>query len=301
MTSDRVPPIRYANDLTVLLDTVLGEDRFPVDVPAIAMEISRQKFPDDPIAVVKGDRLPGFDGALYRAPLGKKGWGIFYNSAITSKGRINFTLGHEFGHYLLHRMDFPKGQRGIECGDRDILHWNSEFGKIEAEANIFAAYLLMPLHDFRRQISADDRPNLEVLSNCAERYSVSLVAAILRWLEYTTKRAILVVSRDGFIWWSRSSAAAMKSGAFFRTSGSPITVPAASLVGRQDKLIDGRVGIDLPAGVWLNEEVREMPIFADQYDFAVSVLLLPDYHGPVWQKDDADVLLDTHQRFQTRR
>ncbi len=29
---------------------------------------------------------------------GSKGWGIFYNNAIASEGRINFTLGHEFGH-----------------------------------------------------------------------------------------------------------------------------------------------------------------------------------------------------------
>jgi hypothetical protein len=296
----RVPPIRYANELTLILDTVLGVDRFPVDVPSIALEISKQKFPDDPISVVKGDRLSNFDGALYRAPPGKKGWGIFYNSSITSKGRINFTLGHEFGHYLLHRLDFPKGQRGIECGDRDVLHWSSEFGVIEAEANIFAAYLLMPLHDYRRQIGADERPDLDLLSNCAERYSVSLVAAILRWLEFTTKRAVLVVSRDGFIWWARSSQSALRSGVFFRTSGPPIPVPAASLVGRQDKLFDGRKGLDLGAGVWLSEEVREMTIFADQYDFAVSLLLLSDKYEPIWHNDEPE-LQDPYQRFQARR
>jgi hypothetical protein len=298
--SARVPPIRYANELTVLLDTVLGVDRFPVDVPTVALEVSRQRFPDDPIAVVRGERLSNFDGALYRAPAGKSGWGIFYNSAISSKGRINFTLGHEFGHYLLHRLDFPKGQQGIECGDRDVIHWDSEFGQIEAEANIFSAYLLMPLNDFRRQIGNDDAPDLGLLSACAERYRVSLVAAILRWLEYTTRRAVLVVSRDSFIWWARSSRPALRSGAFFRTSGAPIAIPRASIVGRQDKLIDGRKGVDLGPGVWLREPVREMTIFADQYDFAVTLLLLPSDCEPVWHDDEPE-LQNTYERFQADR
>ena len=38
--------------------------------------------------------------------------------------------------------------------------------------------------------------------------------------------------------------------------------------------VDGRIGIDLSAGVWFNEELREMTVFADQYDFAISLLLL---------------------------
>jgi hypothetical protein len=38
--------------------------------------------------------------------------------------------------------------------------------------------------------------------------------------------------------------------------------------------MDGRAGVNLPAGVWFPEEVREMTIFAEQYDFVVSLLLL---------------------------
>src|SRR4051794_34695953 len=93
-------PIRWAIDLSLLLNAVLGSNRFPVDIPAVAKEYSLKRYPDDPISLVKGAELPGFDGALHRAPTGKKGWGIVYNNAIASKGRINFTLAHEFGHYL---------------------------------------------------------------------------------------------------------------------------------------------------------------------------------------------------------
>jgi len=95
----------------------------------------------------------------------------------------------------------------------------------------------MPLDDFRRQNTRTE-VDLNLLSHAAARYDVSLIAAILRWLQYTSRRAVLVISRDGFILWSRASDAALKSGAFFRTSRGPIEVPATSLVARRDMLID---------------------------------------------------------------
>ena len=285
-------PVRWAIDLSLLLNTVLGKDRFPVDVPELAREYSAKRYPDDPISLVRGEVLPGFDGALYRAPAGKKGWGIFFNHGIASKGRINYTLAHEFGHYLMHRAAYPNG---FWCGDQDVVRWDSEYGQIEHQANVFAANLLMPLDDYRRQIDARAKIDLDMISHCADRYRVSLIAALLRWLEYTARRAVLVVSRDGFILWARSSERALKTGAFFRTSGSPVAIPPASLAGRQDRLVDGRTGIDVPAGVWLREDVREMTIFADQYDFAVSLLMLADDAPPIWHDEESEQ--DMYDRF----
>ncbi|SRR6266540_3284510 len=281
-------PERWAIDLSLLLNAVLGADRFPVNVPLLAKEYTAQKYPDDPVSLVIGRALPGFDGALYRAPNGKKGWGIFYNSAISSAGRVNFTLAHEFGHYLMHRLAYPDG---IRCGEQDVVRWDSEYGHIEHQANVFSSNLLMPLDDFRRQIAAGDKVDLDMISHCAERYRVSLIAAVLRWLQYTKRRAVLVVSRDGFILWSRASDRALKSGAFFRTSGPPVTVPVASLAARQDTLVDGRAGVNLPAGVWFPEDVREMTIFAEQYDFVVTLLMLEDrYHFvPIASEAEEDV------------
>ncbi len=285
-------PKRWANELTLLLNAVLGADRFPVDVAEVAREYSRQRYPDEPIAVVRGDTLPGFDGALFRAPAGKKGWGIFFNNGIASKGRINYTLAHEFGHYLMHRMSHPNG---IRCGDQDVVRWDSEYGQIEHQANVFAAWLLMPLDDYRRQIGAQSKVDLEMISHCADRYRVSLIAAVLRWLEYTEKRAVLVVSRDGFILWARSSLAALRTGAFFRTSVGPIALPPLSLAARQDRIIDGRAGVEIPAGVWLREPLREMTVFADQYEFAISLLLLDDDAWPAWQEEEVET--DVVDRF----
>ena len=224
-------PVRWAIDISLILNAVLGPDHFPVRIPALARDYSAQRYPDDPVSLVVGDNLPGFDGALIRAPRGKSGWGIFYNSAIGSEGRINFTLAHEFGHYLIHRIAYPNGFR---CGEQDVVRWDSEYGQIEHQANVFAANILMPLDDYRRQIASDARVDLDMISHCADRYRVSLIAAVLRWLSYTTRRAVLVVSREGFILWSRASDNALKTGAFFRTSRGPIEIPPNSLAARQD-------------------------------------------------------------------
>jgi hypothetical protein len=42
-----------------------------------------------------------------------------------------------------------------------------------------------------------DKVDLDMISHCADRYRVSLIAAVLRWLQYTARRAVLVISRDG--------------------------------------------------------------------------------------------------------
>ncbi|WP_247345625.1 ImmA/IrrE family metallo-endopeptidase [Bradyrhizobium sp. 61] len=288
-------PERWAIDLSVMMNKVLGPEHFPISVPVLAREYSSQRYPDDPISVVVGDTLPGFDGALIKAPKGKKGWGIFYNDAIKSEGRINFTLAHEFGHYLVHRTLYPNGFR---CGEQDVVRWDSEYGQIEHQANVFAANILMPLDDYRRQIKADARVDLDTIAQCADRYRVSLIAAVLRWLSYTTRRAVLVVSRDGYILWARSSSEALKTGAFFRTSRGPIEIPALSLAARQDGLVDGRTGVLLPPGVWFPEEVREMTIFSEQYDFAVSLLMLENREGYVWHQEEEP---DTYDRFSAGR
>jgi hypothetical protein len=270
----KVTPQRWANDLTLLLNSVHGAaaERFPVQVPDLAKEISRHRFPDDPVSLVAGNTLPGFDGALWKAPPGKKGWGIIYNSAIASPGRINFTIAHEFGHYLLHRLDFPEG---IQCAPQDMMRWDSEYRQMEAQANDFAATLLMPLDDFRRQIDGRAKPTLDDIGGCAERYGVSLVAATLRWLQYTERRAVLVVSRDGYILWARSSPAALRTGAYFKTAGRPpIAVPSDSLAAHPDLLEKSRGQMTHDKDVWFAEPCEEIALASDQYDFTISLLHL---------------------------
>lgn len=290
-------PHRWANDISVIIRTALGAERFPVDVKEVAREISKHKFPDDPITMIRGAALPGFEGALVPAPPGKKGWGIVYNTAISSAGRINFTLGHEFGHYLLHRLAYPKG---FQCSSEDMANWQSEYGQLEQQANVFAASLLMPLDDFRAQIEAKNRPSLNDLGGCADRYGVSLIAATLRWLQYTERRSLLVVSKDGFILWARSSEPALKSGFYYKTRNRPpVEIPASSLAA-QRSLIWGPAGeAEHDRGVWLNQPCKELVLFSDQYDFTISLLHFGD--APTWRDLDEEPEEDTYDRMISRK
>ncbi len=273
MTTDNMTPQKWAYQLTHILNAYSSDqERFPVDVKSIAKDFSHHKYPDDPITMIKGDSLPKFDGGLYKAPVGKKGWGIIFNNSMRSEGRINYTLAHEFGHYLLHRLDYPDG---IECGEQDLVRWDSAYGQIEHEANVFAANLLMPLDDYRLQIDVKTKIDLDMIGHCADRYGVSLIAATLRWIAYTGRRAVIVISRDGFILWARSSEPAFRSGIYFKTSNRPpIPVPENSLAAGLITNENQRQGIELPTGVWFEENCEEMVIFSELYNFTISVLQL---------------------------
>lgn len=266
-------PQRVANEITSVLRAA-GVSEYPLDVRAVATEISKAKYPDAPITIIKGANLPGFEGALSPAPVGKHGWGIFYNSSIESRGRINFTLGHEFGHYMLHREVYPDG---FQCSTEDLANWESDYAQRENEANVFAATLLMPLDDFRGQIDDRKRPDFDDLGSCADRYDVSLIASTLRWLQYTSRRAVLVVSRDGFVLWARSSQRALQSGLYFKTRDRPpIEIPGQALAANTSSLAGSTGTCEFEARVWFREPCLEHVLLSEQYDFTLSLLHFPD-------------------------
>jgi hypothetical protein len=251
----------------------MGVDRFPVNVIELALEFSKHRFREDPILTILGGNLPGFDGALFAEPSGRNGWGILYNESVSSKGRINFTLAHEFGHYLLHRSKYPSG---LQCSSNDIARWDSAYRAAEVEANTFAANLLMPLDDFRERINSRFEVTIDQLSHCAERYQVSLLAATLRWIGFTERRAILVVSRDGYVLWAKPSARALRTGIYIRTSNATVAVPSESVAALFPKNATTRTPILHPPGVWFKEECTEVAVFSEQYDFAISLIQFTD-------------------------
>ena len=294
-------PQQWAIHLTKLLNVFTaahGLPRFPIKIAEIACDFSKNVFPDAPLTAFEGIRTSKkFEGALFKRPTTKNEWGIFYNDTIESSGRKNFTLAHEFGHYLLHLAIRPEG---LECSSRSMLDWDSEHGQIEAEANTFASFFLMPLDDFRAQIKGE-KPSMDLMCHLADRYEVSLSAAILKWLDICEKRAMIVFGRDGYIDWAWSSKELLSSGIFYRSrSGPPIELPKLSLAARQDPMIDNRSGILHPKGIWQGqEEVREMTILGKKGDMTVSLLLYPDDPPNRFaQADDDDGgLMDTYEKF----
>lgn len=280
---------RWANHFNQMLNLANPPDRYRFDVGKLAVETSRSLFPADPVTKVAEEELDGFAGALVPSE-SRTRWGIVYGTG-QSPGRRRFTVAHEFGHYLLHRRKYPNG---IHSSEADVDGRTKL--EVEREANEFASWLLMPLDDYRKQVSPKDKPDFEVLGQCADRYEVSLVAAALRWLRYTERRALLVASVEGFVKWSWSSKPALVSGAFIRTSRGPVPLPPESAVGREMFTAEARAGVQHDARVWFNERVREFSFRSEKYDTAYTLLHLGDEEPRRWTDDEAQ-LEDTYERF----
>ena len=271
------PALKEAFKITWVLDKLLGEERFDkkFKIEDIALEYSKKIAPESPIHFVSEKDIPGCMGALIYSENRPRQWGILYhyNQSIE---RQNFTIAHEFGHYILHRNlidDENNHMRGIYCTEDNIIRGNGSI--LEREADEFAANLLMPLNDFRNQIHPKAKPNFNDLGKIANRYGVSLTAATLRWLGYTENRALLVVSNEGFAHWSRSSKPAFKSGCYIRTSNTVYELPKAAIAASGNYCDETENGIEQQAGVWFSEPVVEMCIRSDRYDLEMTLLYLP--------------------------
>lgn len=293
--SELKSPMAQANRISSVLNIVQGTDRFPVKVDEVAREYSHQCFAGSPVDKVQGDVLDGFEGML-AANKARSKWLILYNSAVRSEGRKRFTIAHEFGHYILHRHQ----QDRFECGDDDIETGDGNDRDIETEADLFASTLLMPLDDFRRQV--DGHPvSFDLLGHCADRYGVSLTAAALRWIEIADKRAVVVASRDDHMLWAKSNEAAFKSGAFFATRKRTIAVPRDALAHR-DNCSTTSQSQSIRAKVWFPREpsyveLKEMSKVAANYDYTLTLLLMPNAEWRQPQHDDEEPEEDTFDRF----
>lgn len=286
----RLRPLKEAARITQMLDLVLGADRFdraPVDIIDLAREYSRQIAPDSAIHEVVECNIPGCVGALVYGEARPRQWAIMYHVG-QSDGRRSFTVGHEFAHYVLHRQLIEDDQRfdgGIYCDENAVVRRN--VAGIEQEADQFTAALLMPAHDFRRQLPAKDRADFEVLGRLARRYGVSLTAAILRWLEYTETRAIMVVSNEGFAHWAKPSQAALKSGRYIRTRETVFELPPKAFAARRDFSDVALTGVTQQAGVWFPEPVHEMCLRSDRYDQEITLLQF-EADGPCFQAEEEE-------------
>lgn len=279
--TDPSTPQAWANTLV----TMWGP-RFPVSVRDIALEYSQRRFADPVLKIVEAD-VATFEGALF--PLRKKGgWAILYNPSITSQGRINYTLGHEFGHYLCHRAN---SEDGFECGEADVIGATRQQ---EREADLFASYLLMPLTDFREQVGRQNM-TLDLLRHCADRYEVSFTAAALKWLEGTSESAAVVVATNGFINWCSRSRAAQRAGIFF-PQGMELPEGSVAAVGESAA---SDLGVNLPSGVWGTRPTREVAIFADRYEMTISLLVFeaPDFIPMEFMDEEVEDSFDRFEKF----
>lgn len=98
---------------------------------------------------------------------------VIYVARHTAPLRDRFTIAHELGHYFVHYI-WPRQQKL-----RDIVKLQAArngSGRVEWEANWFAAAFLMPLQPFRDALKASDNDIVSV----ADQFQVSVAAAEVR-------------------------------------------------------------------------------------------------------------------------
>jgi len=178
-------PIRRARKAaTAIHDRLRIRDAADIDVEGIAALLGLD---------VRRGGLPGADVGL----VGTGDIGIIRLSTnIDHEGAQRFSVAHELGHRQL-------AHRSTTLPSCEPAPLHVERGA-EAEANAFAAELLMPAMLLRRRCEVSP-VSLDHARSIADTYRVSLVAAVLRFVELTSERCAVVFSRAGRVVWAARS------------------------------------------------------------------------------------------------
>ncbi|MCA9676298.1 MAG: ImmA/IrrE family metallo-endopeptidase [Myxococcales bacterium] len=253
-------PVRRARKAaTALHDRFHLRDPQDLDIEGIAALLGLQ--------VRVGD-LHGAAARLVGAPTG----GIIrLSDRIEHAGARRFSVAHEIGHCQLgHRSTAADAV----CASADV-HGHVDRGA-EAEANAFAAELLMPERLVRRRCEVSP-VSLEPVRAIADDFGVSLLAAALRFVELTSERCALVFSRAQHIVW------AARSQTFhpFIERGRRLDPASIAADWCSDvQLSDGRQAV--PADAWLDldvagdDEIHEDAFRVPGMDGIASLLWLPE-------------------------
>jgi Zn-dependent peptidase ImmA (M78 family) len=101
----------------------------PVKVVALAQDLGLRVF--------REDLRSGISGKLYRDTGSQAAWSISVN-AKEPDVRQRFTIAHEIGHFVLHLGSVS------DSVEDDVFYRSNLTSRQEAEANAFAADILMP-------------------------------------------------------------------------------------------------------------------------------------------------------------
>jgi Zn-dependent peptidase ImmA (M78 family) len=148
------------------------------------------------IASIEQIETSAFEAALVMDEL--KAAGAILLAAGRRPERSRFSIAHELGHFLIqsHR---PQPGHPFECSYSDLHQRDTQSGdrrkRIEAEANRFAAHLLMPPKKVRAMIGRS-RPDLQAIVAMSREFGVSKEAMARSWLDEYREPAAIIVARN---------------------------------------------------------------------------------------------------------
>ncbi len=260
---------------------------------AIDLEVVRQMLPTTPYGTgVREIRQPvqfnedAFEGMLARDPNDHEVWGIAYNGKSRPE-RQRFTIAHELGHFILHRAQ----RQRFNCDKQSVHTGIATLRDIEREADDFASNLLMP-GDLLRDWIANQRIDFRFLGDIAQRFQVSLEALCIRYIKFTTERAILVYWDNGYMKYEWRSGSARKTRARIRRNGEPVE-PMPGTLAADASIAQEWDGTEMSAAIWCPEEAPHMKLREFKHTFGardriLTLLLLESAEPRSWDRSWQD-------------
>lgn len=142
----------------------------------------------------------GFLGGLLTTSVRKNGI-ILIQEGLDPR-RKRFTIAHELGHFLI-TTHKPATEGQFLCDKAAFCSWNPKKQRatlrMEAEANRFAAALLMPPQHVRKLINRDKYASLSNVLEIVEKCDVSKEAASRCFVEYCSERVAVLITKDGHL------------------------------------------------------------------------------------------------------
>jgi IrrE N-terminal-like domain len=195
--------------------------------------------------------VDGFEGSLLTDP--QKHKGVILYKAGSRKERRRFTIAHELGHFL---MPSHKGNQQCTIADfreyrRDTIHRRQE-----AEANRFAAGLLMPKPWFVRDMDRLGDADVVHVQTLAKQYGTSLEATCNRYIELTDDCCAFVFAKDNVVRYVRPTS---KFPRLVAKSGDQLPAGCASLRATAQPLRTATSWTELDGSVWMQSEWGKRP------------------------------------------
>jgi len=219
-------------------------------------------------------KVGGVSGGDARIVKTEDGRGIIrLNPAITDPTRQRFSTAHELGHWELH----PNLEQGYVCTAEHLR----DYGRSpeEAEANWFAATLLMPKFLLPPETFKQD-PKLDYVRKLAKDFGTSLTAAARRFVELSNQPVVLVASSEGKVTWCAYSKIA-KAKHYFLKGGTLIPGDSVTADARNDGTTEIR-GDKMSPKVWFpayrfdkEAELFEDTRYSQDFDGALTLLWIP--------------------------
>lgn len=135
-----------------------------IDLEAIALTLG---------AKIKERPLNGGEARI----IGNNNEAIITINSKSNYKRKRFSLGHEIGHWQLHRG------KNFSCIHKDIGNPSGKVKRVEREADEFAANLLMPWFLFKPVAQSFSHANFEAISDLSCRFQTSFIATAIRFVE----------------------------------------------------------------------------------------------------------------------